>query len=86
MKRNKFQHFHYVDNECFYIFDLVPEYMMQIREIRYTELGQGLVKKEALDLLGYSFEQTPSGHFSIVGDLDLVRRDFPRTSSLCAIG
>ncbi|KAL8956295.1 MAG: hypothetical protein Q9193_006148, partial [Seirophora villosa] len=71
MKRNKFQLFHYVDNECFYTSNLVPPHTMQSREIQYTELGQGLVKKEALDLLGYSYEQIPSGHLSIVGDLSM---------------
>ncbi|KAL9013387.1 MAG: hypothetical protein Q9173_001915 [Seirophora scorigena] len=54
-KRNNFQQFHYVDHECFYIYHLVPGHMMQSREVQYTELGQGLVKKEALDLLGYSY-------------------------------
>ena len=41
-----------------------------------TELGLGLVRKEALDLLGYSYEQTPSGQFSIADNLDMVRGFF----------
>jgi len=34
-----------------------------------TELGRGLIRKEALDLLGYSYIETETGNFSISGDL-----------------
>lgn len=37
-----------------------------------TEIGDGLVRKEALDLLGYSFSKTEQGDFLIQGNLDLV--------------
>ncbi|KAL8656888.1 MAG: hypothetical protein Q9226_002469 [Calogaya cf. arnoldii] len=75
-KRNKFVQYHYVDNRHFATCSLVPSHMIPCEELEplCTELGLGLVRKEALDLLGYSYEQTPSGQFSIAGDLDM-RKD-----------
>lgn len=42
-----------------------------------TEVGGGSIRREALDLLGYSYTETETGKFSISGDLHLVCERFP---------
>lgn len=37
-----------------------------------TELGRGLCRREALDLLAYTYTETKTGNFSVSGDLGLV--------------
>lgn len=74
-KRFKFHQDHYVDAERFASCTLVPTELIPTDDSDpvCTELNQGLVRKEALDLLGYSYEATPSGQFAIAGNLDMVR-------------
>lgn len=45
-------------------------------EIKKTEIGNGWVRREALDLLGYSYSETLSGQFSIPRDLTFVSDSF----------
>ena len=73
-KANHFQQVHYVDARPIYTCNLVPRYLIPHNESMAlsTEIGDGLVRKEALDLLGYSFSKTKQGDFLIQGDLDLV--------------
>lgn len=72
-KRDDFQQVLYVDEVPFYKFSLVPISLApSVSEILATEIGKGWVRQEALDLLSYSYSETPSGHFSISGNLDFV--------------
>ena len=75
MKRNEFQCSYYLDNIVVYTFRLVPRQLIASDEPDplFTEIGKGLVRQEVLDLLGHTYSETPSGHFSISGNLDLVR-------------
>ena len=41
-------------------------------EIKCTEIGKGWVRREALDLLGYSHGETLSGQFSTLRNLTLI--------------
>lgn len=74
MKSNQFKQVHYVDQYPIYVCALVPSHIIPYNEWKplHTELGKGLVRKEALDLLGYSYTETEMGTFSLSGDLDLV--------------
>lgn len=71
---NDFQNSHFVDNYEFYRLYLVPLFLIpsEESEVQTTEIGKGWVRREALDLLGYSYSETPSGHFSIPRDLTFV--------------
>lgn len=73
-KSNDFQHSHYVDSYEIYRLYLVPSFLIPSNEseVQNTELGKGWVLREALDLLGYSYSETASGHFSIPRDLALA--------------
>lgn len=73
-KSNQFEQVHYVDQCIIYICSLVPRHMILHHRCQYlnTELDRGLIRKAALDLLGYSYTETETGKFSIVGDLQLV--------------
>lgn len=52
----------------------MPSYLIPPSEGRCqtTEVDKGLIRREALDLLGYSYAETDAGKFLISGDLDLV--------------
>lgn len=73
-KRNDFRHSYYVDHMLTYTFNLVPSTLITSNgsEPRFTEIGKGWVRQEALDLLSYTYTETPSGHFCISGNLELV--------------
>ena len=73
-KRNDFQYWHYVDQTVVYRFDLVPSLLIPVDESepRFTEIGKSWVRQEALDLLGYTYSETQSGHFCVSGNLELV--------------
>ena len=73
-KSNDFKYMYFVDGDEFYRFYLVPWSMVPSNEseIKRTEIGNGWVRREALDLLGYSYSETLSGQFSIPRDLTIV--------------
>ncbi|KAL8706837.1 MAG: hypothetical protein Q9225_007904, partial [Loekoesia sp. 1 TL-2023] len=72
-KSNDFKQVHYVDHHPIYICAFVPSHMIPYNEWKSlsTELDQGSIRKEALDLLGYSYRETGTGKFLISGDLEL---------------
>ena len=74
VKSNKFKQVHYVDDWPIYTCALVPPHLVPYGEDKATdtELGKGLIRREALDLLGYSYTELETGNFSISGDLKLV--------------
>lgn len=73
-KGNDFRQTLYIDGYSFYEFDLVPSSLIPFNEsqAQYTEIGKGWVRQEALDLLGYPYTETQSGHFSVSRDLEFV--------------
>ena len=73
-KINEFQHLCYTDRDQFFRFNLVPEWLIPPggTKCQATEIDQGWVRREALSLLGYAYSETPSGRFSISGDLEFV--------------
>ncbi|KAM0800716.1 hypothetical protein BDR22DRAFT_230643 [Usnea florida] len=73
MKSNNFKQVHYVDQYPIYTCYLVPSNMIPYNEdsCLITELGSGLIRKEALDLLTYSYTRSETGNFSIKGNLGL---------------
>lgn len=74
-KRNDFYCLYYVDRIVTYEFSLVPFSLIpsnEFLELRFTEIGKGWVRQEALDLFSYTYTETPSGHFCISGNLKLV--------------
>lgn len=75
MKRSELQYAVYVDDREIYRFNLAPSSLLTPEDslILHTEIGKGSVCQEALDLLGYSYSETPSGNFSIPRNLYLVR-------------
>lgn len=77
-KNNQFMQVHYVDQYPIYTCAFVPSHMVPDNEWKFlnTELGRGLIRREALDLLGYSYTETEMGKFSISGDLELVCERF----------
>lgn len=79
-KSNHFKQVHYVDHYPIYTCAFVPSHMIPYNEDTplSTELGRGLVRKEALDLLAYSYTETPTGSFSISANLELVRERYPK--------
>ena len=74
MKSNNFKQIYYVDEYCIYVCNFVPSNIIPENQdnISNTELGSGLIRKEALDLLAYSYTRSDTGNFSIKGDLGLV--------------
>jgi hypothetical protein len=74
-KSNQFKQVHFVDQHPIYTCAFVPSHMIPYNEWKplTTELDRGLVRREALDLLGYSYTETGTGKFSISEDLELVR-------------
>lgn len=77
-KSNLFKQVHYVDHYPIYICDLVPPHLIPSSESKFLKTGVdvGLIRGEALDLLGYSFTETDRGKYSISGDLELVCKRF----------
>lgn len=73
-KSSNFKQVHYVDQYPIYTCTFVPSHMIPYNEDNFqnTELGVGLVRKEALDLLAYSYTKSETGSFSISGNLGLV--------------
>ncbi len=74
IKNNTFRQVHYVDQYAIYVCTLVPSQMIPYNEDvpLNTEVGRGLVRREALNLLAYSYTETDTGSFLISGDLLLV--------------
>ena len=74
IKSNNFKQVYYVDEYCIYVCNFVPLNLIPVNEniILNTELGSGLIRKEALDLLAYSYTRSETGNFLIKGDLGLV--------------
>lgn len=74
IKSNNFKQMHYVDQYPIYTCTFVPSHMIPYGEDRCqnTEIGVGLVRREALDLLAYSYTRSETGNFSISGNLGLV--------------
>lgn len=74
MKSNQFRQVHFVDHRPIYTCVLVPPYLVPYDEDKFmnTELGKGLIRREALDLLAYSYTETETGAFSVSGNLKLV--------------
>ncbi|KAL9607493.1 MAG: hypothetical protein Q9167_007594 [Letrouitia subvulpina] len=70
-KRNYHKQVHYVDQTPLFECEFVPSYMIPLGESGpfRTELGKGLVRREALQLLGYSFEDEDTGQYLVMGDL-----------------
>lgn len=73
-KGNAYWHSYYIDGSIFYRFDLAPSMLMPSKasEITYTQIGKGWVRQEALDLLGYRYQETKSGHWDIHDNLEFV--------------
>jgi len=73
IKGNDLQQSHYVDGIQFHRFNLVP-WRLNPSDSTYmwTDIGKGWVRRAALDLLGYSCIETPSGNFRISRDLAFV--------------
>ena len=74
IKSNTFKQVHFVDNYPIYTCNFVPSNMVPDNEDKFlnTELGSGLIRKEALNLLSYSYTRSETGNFSIKGDLGPV--------------
>ena len=74
IKSNNFTQVYYVDQYPIYRFNLVPWDMIPRgeEELLNTELGRGLIRREALDLFAYSYTETETGNFLISGNLELV--------------
>ena len=79
VKSNQFKQVHFVDHWPIYTCALVPLHLVPYGEDKTmnTELGKGLVRREALDLLAYSYTETETGNFSISGNLKLVCEKYP---------
>ena len=86
IKSNNFRQVHYVDEYCIYICNFVPSNIITHNEdiIVNTELASGLIRKEALDLLAYSYTRSETGNFSIKGDLGLVSERY-RVNALMSL-
>lgn len=79
MKGNEFRQSYFVDKIEVYAFDLVPRSFIPAseREPQFTEIGNGWVRREALNLLSYTYTETSYGHYSIARDLDFVSEPKP---------
>ena len=77
-KSNSFAQTHYVDQDPLYTCALVPNQLVPLDQRRFltTEVSIGLVRREALELLGYTYEEMNTGKFAISGDLEQVCRMF----------
>ena len=78
IKSNHFKQVHFVDHWPVYTCALVPPHLIPYGEDKTmnTELGKGLIRREALDLLAYSYTETETGTFSVSGNLKLVREKY----------
>ena len=78
IKSNDFKQVHYVDEHPIYICNYVPSHMIpySVDKFLNTELLGGLVRREALDLLAYSYNRSETGNISISGDLGLVSEKY----------
>jgi hypothetical protein len=76
-KSSKFEQVRFVDHRVIYECAYVPWQMIPHGERNFpnTELDRGLVRKEALDLLGYSYTETKTEKCSISDDLELVSKE-----------
>ena len=75
VKSNQFKQVHCVDHRPIYTCALIPPHLVPYGEDNkfiITELGKGLIRREALDLLAYSYTETETGIFSVSGNLKLV--------------
>ena len=74
IKSDSFRKIHYVDHDPIFVCHLVPSHMITYDGVEplNTELGRGLIRREALDLLAYSYTETETGSFLISGHLELV--------------
>ncbi|KAL8954310.1 MAG: hypothetical protein Q9183_007205 [Haloplaca sp. 2 TL-2023] len=65
---------HYVDERPVYFNSILPPDLVSRpdRECATAEIGSGMVRKEALDLMGYTYTETPTGRLSISGDISFV--------------
>ncbi len=77
-KSTPFNQVHYIDQHPIYSCAFVPSHLIPRyhRKPRSTELGRGMIRREALDLLGYSYTRSETGNFSISADLELVCERF----------
>lgn len=73
-RKNDFQQSFYVNNKEYYRIYLIPRSLISEQESRpkSTEIDNGWVCREALELLGYKYQQTRHGHFSISANLSEV--------------
>lgn len=73
-KSNLFAQVHYVDQYPIYTCALVPNQLVphDQRRLVTTEVSIGLVRGEALDLLGYTYKDMSTEKFVISGDLEQV--------------
>lgn len=74
VKSNNIKQVHYVDQNPIYTCTFVPSHMIPYNEdkiLKYRARGRGLIRREALDLLGYWYTRR-TGNYSISGDLRLV--------------
>ena len=79
MKGSDFQHIYYVDKVPYCIFNLIPPSLVpsNATEPLFTEIGQGWVRLEALNLLGYPYHETPSGQICFQRNLAFVSGSSP---------
>ena len=77
-KANQYKEIHFVDQHIVYECQHAPLYRIPYdeREALTTRLAVGLVRREALDLLGYSYVTMKNGILSISEDLEFVSQDF----------
>ena len=75
-KRNNLRQVFFVDREYLCQCNLVPAHTFPSgrRKMFETELGKGLVRKEALDLLGYVYTESDCDTFIVRGDVAFVCR------------
>lgn len=73
-KSNDVKQVHYVDHFPIFTCVFVPPHMVPYNEWKFlkTELHKGTIRREALDLLGYSYSEVGAEKFSISGDLELT--------------
>lgn len=74
VKSNQYKQVHFVDDRPIYTCALVPPHLIPYGEDKAmnTELSKGLIRKEALDLLGYSYTELETGNFSVSSNLKVV--------------
>ena len=65
---------HYVDEYPVFLSSILPLDLASRSDYEYAsaEIGSDMIRKEALDLLGYTYTETPTGKLSISGDISFV--------------